>query len=365
MTREDDHLSSLADAFYAAAVESSWSDALARLAEATGSRSGQLIGVGEQAEVPFNLITNLDMDAVGEWAAMGGADPRVNPRVRAGLTAPELTSLTEADFASEAELQSAIYRLYRKYDIHHSCQTTLVRSPDSAIGLAVLRSERQGPIPAEAMRTFTALAPYVRGAVRMQMTLEAQGAALLAGAFGAVNLAAFVCNPAGEVCALSPEAERLAGKQSHLRLAGRRLSARHPHDDRRLAAAIARAGSRWPSPPKVSDLSLRAGPDAPLLHVQVAPLPAREHGFRFQATSLVIARLPADPARRAEALADRFGLTPAEAQVALGLAHGRTLASIAAERGVTVSTLRSQLKSIFGKLGVSRQAELAARVSEL
>jgi two-component system LytT family response regulator len=65
----------------------------------------------------------------------------------------------------------------------------------------------------------------------------------------------------------------------------------------------------------------------------------------------------------------RFGAAVARAldrlQAMDALSLQQTLASIAADRGVTVSTLRSQLKSIFGKLGVSRQAELAARVSEL
>jgi DNA-binding CsgD family transcriptional regulator len=55
-----------------------------------------------------------------------------------------------------------------------------------------------------------------------------------------------------------------------------------------------------------------------------------------------------------------FMLTPAEAQIALGIAEGKTIATIAKMRGVAVSTARGQLKSVFVKTGTHRQAELVA-----
>ena len=58
--------------------------------------------------------------------------------------------------------------------------------------------------------------------------------------------------------------------------------------------------------------------------------------------------------------AGRFGLTPRETQVALHLAGGGSIADYAAEHGLSEQTVRSQLKSIFGKTGVNRQAALAA-----
>jgi DNA-binding CsgD family transcriptional regulator len=57
-------------------------------------------------------------------------------------------------------------------------------------------------------------------------------------------------------------------------------------------------------------------------------------------------------------LRSRFCLSPAEAQIALGIAKGETLAEIAKARSVSVSTARGQLKSVFAKTGTHRQAEL-------
>lgn len=59
-------------------------------------------------------------------------------------------------------------------------------------------------------------------------------------------------------------------------------------------------------------------------------------------------------------LHSRFMLTPAEVQVALGIAEGKSLAAIAKMRGVAISTVRGQLKSVFVKTGTHRQAELVA-----
>jgi DNA-binding CsgD family transcriptional regulator len=53
-----------------------------------------------------------------------------------------------------------------------------------------------------------------------------------------------------------------------------------------------------------------------------------------------------------------FGLTPAEARLALHLVAGETLRSAAVELGISYETTRSSLKNIFKKTETCRQAEL-------
>jgi DNA-binding CsgD family transcriptional regulator len=53
-----------------------------------------------------------------------------------------------------------------------------------------------------------------------------------------------------------------------------------------------------------------------------------------------------------------FGLTPAEARLALHLVAGETLRSAEAKLSITYETARTHLKNIFGKTGTCRQAEL-------
>jgi len=64
----------------------------------------------------------------------------------------------------------------------------------------------------------------------------------------------------------------------------------------------------------------------------------------------------------ADALGKIYGLTPAEAEVVQLLAKGLALDAIAADRGISLNTVRSHLKHIFSKTGTSRQSELLSLV---
>ena len=76
-----------------------------------------------------------------------------------------------------------------------------------------------------------------------------------------------------------------------------------------------------------------------------------------------------DPDRRDVSLADRikmlYGLSGSEAEIALGLADGKSPALLAAERRTSVETVRNQIKAVASKLGCHRQSEIAALVSRL
>jgi DNA-binding CsgD family transcriptional regulator len=66
-----------------------------------------------------------------------------------------------------------------------------------------------------------------------------------------------------------------------------------------------------------------------------------------------------------DTLSDLFGLTPAEASVAIGIVGGRHLAEIAADRAVKIGTVRAYSKIVFGKTRTRGQAELAALLTRL
>ena len=61
-------------------------------------------------------------------------------------------------------------------------------------------------------------------------------------------------------------------------------------------------------------------------------------------------------------LENRFGLTPAQARLAIHLVEGNSLRSSAKALGVKYETVRTYLKSVFQKTGTHRQAELVLTV---
>ncbi|MCI3135241.1 helix-turn-helix domain-containing protein [Phenylobacterium aquaticum] len=68
--------------------------------------------------------------------------------------------------------------------------------------------------------------------------------------------------------------------------------------------------------------------------------------------------------RRSELIA-LFGLTDREADVAALLGEGASLDDAARRLEISEHTVRQHLKAVFGKVGVSRQAELVRIISRL
>lgn len=80
---------------------------------------------------------------------------------------------------------------------------------------------------------------------------------------------------------------------------------------------------------------------------------------------LAVCTLNVGPRDRLQALRKLYGLTAAEARVALRIAEGHSLAAIAAESELAIATVRTQVAAVRQKLGVSRQAQIVARVLAL
>jgi DNA-binding CsgD family transcriptional regulator len=85
-------------------------------------------------------------------------------------------------------------------------------------------------------------------------------------------------------------------------------------------------------------------------------------------TAIILIDLEEAPEPNPTVLQKMFGLTAAEADLAIRIARGETPADIAQEKKITIATVRSQLASVLAKTRTKRQAELVsllARVSIL
>jgi DNA-binding CsgD family transcriptional regulator len=93
--------------------------------------------------------------------------------------------------------------------------------------------------------------------------------------------------------------------------------------------------------------------------LHVIPVRGAARDIFTQATVLLVVT-PVDRAAvpTAEVLQGLFDLTPAEARVARGISEARTVEVLAGTLGVSRETVRTQLKSVLTKTGLSRQQEL-------
>jgi DNA-binding NarL/FixJ family response regulator len=76
----------------------------------------------------------------------------------------------------------------RPYDIPYICMTTVARSQGTFFGLCAVRSHREGPISERQKEIFASLAPHIRSAVRSQIALQGQGAAIVSAAMDALSI---------------------------------------------------------------------------------------------------------------------------------------------------------------------------------
>ena len=58
-------------------------------------------------------------------------------------------------------------------------------------------------------------------------------------------------------------------------------------------------------------------------------------------------------------------MTEAETEIALQLYAGKSPEEIASARGVSVATVRTQIKSLLTKSGARRQVQLVARLGQM
>ncbi len=175
----------------------------------------------------------------------------------------------------------------------------------------------------------------------------------------ALATALLVLDATARVCYANAAAGRLLESNGALRLRDGLLSAvpPHPRESIRELAAHCRAVGRS------HGLMLRDRCGRQGLWALATPLPG-DGGFVLLRLAVPWEQAPAD----LHLVRQAIGLTIAEARVACALAEGITAEEYASQAGVSLSTVRTQIRAILEKAGLRRQSDLVrlvARISAL
>ncbi|MBS0451152.1 MAG: helix-turn-helix transcriptional regulator [Proteobacteria bacterium] len=174
------------------------------------------------------------------------------------------------------------------------------------------------------------------------------------------GLAHFGLNSQGELVYANGNAEAHLREGTVLRLSHTRLVACDPRDEEALSSGVRHVLDQR------SGCSRLIGHWAPggAVMVSIAPLDIDRNASAWsldQASVLVTVRRRDFGAAPAPiALQQMYGLSRAEASLAVSLCRGDTLQEYAEAAGLSVATVRTQLKAIFQKTATSRQAELVS-----
>ena len=144
------------------------------------------------------------------------------------------------------------------------------------------------------------------------------------------------------------------------------LFARAPQDNAKLQGVLNRALPPFGTQGVGGSTVVRRASALPLA-VHVNPVDRQETDYGIWPVAALV--LVVDPASRHRinpvTAGAVLGLTKMESQVAVLLAEGRSVAQIAAAFGRKESTIRTHVKQMFSKLGLSRQVDLVRLVLSL
>ncbi|HVV91881.1 MAG TPA: hypothetical protein VHD15_00535 [Hyphomicrobiales bacterium] len=195
--------------------------------------------------------------------------------------------------------------------------------------------------------------PYVKRALQLRLRLGRQAPKLGSAALDALAFGIVVAAADGRIAFANAVAEALAGAGAGITLTGRVVGAGRPADAAKLARLIRDAAGGG-----AGGIARVAG-SAGLLVVLVTPLPRRADGDLGTGYALLSLRPARDePAFDAATLRQAFGLSPAQAEIAMALFEGHAPEAIAARRGIRISTLRTHLAHIFLRTGARDQRDL-------
>lgn len=142
-------------------------------------------------------------------------------------------------------------------------------------------------------------------------------------------------------------------------LGRRTVQVGHPGDTERLLAAIGRV-VRGRAP--MEDVAVRGRAGAPY-SIRVIRFRTEKHALAPARHAVLFVQLPSVPPVSVPALLQSlFGLSIKESSLAIAMAEGISPRAYAEQHAVSYETVRAQLKAIYGKVGVARQAELVRAV---
>ena len=251
----------------------------------------------------------------------------------------------------------------------HAAGLVIARDDSRMLRLSLDIPENMGHIEAPASQLLNRLGPHLSRAFTLNERLAAAVASenVLTQLLAKIDGAAAIVTQDRKITMLNAAAEALLRQATLVKSCnGNRLTFRDAGQDQAFRRALANACD-------IARADALTGfridsADGASRQVSVLPLRPAAGGEAGASNSLALIVLReanmagVPPARMLQTM---YGLTPAEAAVAVDIAAGLTLVEIAHKQGTSKLTLRNQLASVMAKMGVHRQAEVTATVLSL
>lgn len=350
----------------AAGDQGLWPAALTAIADLTRSEGGILFGqslAAEQVYFDFNGRLNPDCNRVYQerhmhnpWSLAMESEPV--GRLVLSDEVVELNGLKKTGFYDE---------VLRPQAIAHNAMIALAARDDFRVAFNICRGDSRGEFEAAERQVFETLAPHLRRSVTLGFRLTGY-LALRNAAFDVIDKLAdgvVVMGPRGHVLFANQTACSLEAEGT-LKLKPS-IATCSPWHSRRLASLVRSALTGGAG----GTVSVPSFDNSRLLTVVVVSLRSRELNNLYEAriSNVACAAFVIDPLRRgaigAQQLMDAYGLTKAEARVAVTASSGRTMAETGLSLGLSPNTVKTHLRRVFAKTDTGGHAGLVALLATI
>jgi DNA-binding CsgD family transcriptional regulator len=346
----------LIDEIYeAAVVPEKWRPILDRLAEIADGEGTLLFAAGPGN--PRWLASQAIHAAIDDWTRSKWFLD--NPRGHRLVPINEPRFLTDLDAMTIEEIDASDFytELLRPRGLGW-CVGTSIRAPSGdTLVFSIEKAHKKGPVPRFVAEQLDNLRPHLARAAILSGRLGLDRAKVTVATLEAIGLPAVALTAAGRV--VSANAGFLACEPRIRIGSGNSIQIAAESAQVLLMEAIA-----MPSQSSAGfgrSIPIRATASEPALVAHLIPL--RGAGIDVFAGALSIMYVtPVVPSGSPapEVLQALFDLTPAEARTASLITAGKSIEQISLVSGTAQNTIRTQLKSVFLKTGVQRQAELVS-----
>ena len=370
---DDGEHGDLVEAIYGMALEPElWPGLLDRLAAVMGGASGVIMQENLDSGIGGGVLRGLPDEAAGLYFNYYGARNvlrRVgNPHELMRRFTPVVT-IDQETLPKNDLMRTEFYADFlRPMGIHSLLTFGLWGEGVSVTTLDVYRPANR-PSFTEAEQGFAnTLHPHLIRAFRLSRQL-ADALMVKEGLAAAVDRAPygfFVLGPDRRLRHVNATGQQMLAQAGGLRLIAGRLATGSTAETARLEALIGAACG--PAGARVGgSMAIRRPDGRSPLSLTVAP--ARTDRMALFNTGPTAVVCVSDPEAAVDVselqLREVFGLTGAQAKVAIALFEGRTAREAADALGLSFFTVRAHLARIFEKTGVNRQAELVALMTRM
>lgn len=267
-------------------------------------------------------------------------------------------------FSLSEQRKTELYNdYYIPQDKVHALGALLIKDGSHTLLFGAQRGRRAGVFGEEEARLINILVPHVTRAVQVHRkissaTVEKEWAL---GTLDQLRMGVILTNSFGAPLFVNRAAEPMLAPGQGINTYQGRLALSRLPETARLHQLIADAAQGAPGTSRGGDMRI-ALPDGEFLHCLVMPIPlelsARLDVALASGCVAVFLSKPSGLQLPPQRLAALYGLTPAEARLAGKLSALKSMEQAADELCITVHTARSQLKSVFAKIGAQSQSEL-------